>query len=261
MSVLKIEGLNASIGGKQILNGIDLTVSSGEVHAVMGPNGAGKSTLSAVIMGKPGYDVISGSVTLDDIDVLAMPTWQRAVAGLHLIMQYPTEVPGVSLQYALAEALKARGASTTDLAARLETEALAINFDPRFLDRPLNVDLSGGEKKRNETLQMAILQPKIAVLDELDSGLDIDALRDCARRVEQLTHDGLGALVITHYSRLLVELRPDVVHVLAKGRIVKTGGPELVEELERDGYAAFAPEEPASVTSARSLDPFAGPFA
>lgn len=260
MSTLKIDGLNASVGGKQILNGIDLTVSSGEVHAVMGPNGAGKSTLSAVIMGKPGYEVISGSVTLDGVDVLAMPTWRRAVAGLHLIMQYPTEVPGVSLQYALTEALKARGALTADLHERLESEAEAINFDPRFLDRPLNVDLSGGEKKRNETLQMAILQPKIAVLDELDSGLDIDALRDCARRVEQLTQEGLGALVITHYSRLLVELRPDFVHVLAKGRIVKSGGAELVDELERDGYAAFAPEDKVPAIAVRTLDPFADPF-
>jgi Fe-S cluster assembly ATP-binding protein len=259
MSTLTIHALNASIGGKQILNGIDLTVSSGEVHAVMGPNGAGKSTLSAVIMGRPGYEVISGTVTLDGVDVLAMPTWKRAAAGLHLIMQYPTEVPGVSLQHALAEALKARGASTADLADRLQAEAELINFDQRFLDRALNVDLSGGEKKRNETLQMAILRPKIAVLDELDSGLDIDALRDCARRVEQLTHDGLGALVITHYSRLLVELRPDFVHVLAKGRIVKSGGPELVDELERDGYAAFAPEEPTAAT-ARLLDPFADPI-
>jgi Fe-S cluster assembly ATP-binding protein len=261
MTTLTISDLHASVAGKQILNGIDLTVSSGEVHAVMGPNGAGKSTLSAVIMGRPGYEVTAGSVTLDGADVLAMAPWQRAVAGLHLIMQYPTEVPGVSLQSVLTEALRARGVSTDDLPARLEAEAEAIHLDPRLLDRSLNVDLSGGEKKRNETLQMAMLAPKIAVLDELDSGLDIDALRDCSRRVEQLTHEGLGALVITHYSRLLVELRPDVVHVLAKGRIVKTGGPELVDELERDGYAAFAPEEPLVVPAARSLDPFADPFA
>ncbi|NDG66307.1 MAG: ABC transporter ATP-binding protein [Actinobacteria bacterium] len=189
MSTLKIENLVAGIPGKQILNGINLTLNSGEVHAIMGPNGAGKSTLSGVVMGKPGYVVHSGSVTLDGEDLLALPAWQRAQAGLHLIMQY---------------------------------------------------DLSGGEKKRNETLQLALLKPKFAILDELDSGLDIDALRDCARRVEAATQeDNLGVLVITHYARLLEELRPDVVHILAAGKIVKSGGPELADELETTGYAGL----------------------
>ena len=240
MSTLVISNLQVSVAGNQILNGVDLTITSGEVHAVMGPNGAGKSTLSAAIMGKPGYVITGGSVTLDGVDILALPTWKRAVAGLHLVMQYPTEVPGVKLDATLAEALVARGRSTATLASTIDAEAARIGFDSELVHRPLNVDLSGGEKKRNETLQLAILEPKIAILDELDSGLDIDALRDCAKRVEAATKEtNLGALVITHYSRLFEELKPDFVHILAKGRIVKSGGPGLADELERDGYAAF----------------------
>jgi Fe-S cluster assembly ATP-binding protein len=240
MSTLTISGLCAEVAGKQILNGIDLVIKSGEVHAIMGPNGAGKSTLSAVIMGKPGYTVTAGSVTLDGVDLLALPTWKRALAGLHLVMQYPTEVPGVHVDEMLTEALTARGRDTKDLTARIALEAAQINFDEDLVSRALNVDLSGGEKKRNETLQLGVLEPKIAILDELDSGLDIDALRDCARRVEAATQqDNLGVLAITHYVRLLEELKPDVVHILSAGRIVKTGGPELADVLERDGYAAF----------------------
>ncbi len=259
MTTLSISNLHASVGGQKILNGIDLTVSSGQVHAVMGPNGAGKSTLSAVVMGKPGYTVLDGSVTLDDLDLLAMPTWQRAQAGLHLVMQYPTEVPGVSVEDVMTEAFSARGRSTADVAQLMSTEAARINFGEQFLARSLNVDLSGGEKKRNETLQLAMLRPKIAILDELDSGLDIDALRDCSRRVEQATNeDGLGVLVITHYSRLLQELKPDVVHILVKGRIVETGGPELVDVLERDGYAAFESDAKAAPAARGALDDLFG---
>lgn len=250
MSTLEIRGLRASVAGKEILRGLDLTVSSGEVHAVMGPNGAGKSTLSAVVMGKPGYEVLDGTVTLDGVDMLSLPTWERAVAGLHLVMQYPTEVPGVMLVDAMTEAFASRGRSTDGLAERLRDEAGRIGFAERFLERPLNVDLSGGEKKRNETLQLATLDPKIAILDELDSGLDIDALRDCARRVEEMSNvagdadaEPLGVLAITHYSRLLDELRPDRVHILAGGRIVESGGPELAAQLEAEGYGAFAPDE------------------
>ena len=239
MSTLEIRGLAAAVDGNQILHGIDLTVNSGEVHAVMGPNGAGKSTLSAVLMGKPGYEVLGGTATLDGVDLLSMPTWQRAQAGLHLVMQYPTEVPGVSLDDALAEALVQRGRDTEGLSGLLESEAARIGLAPALLHRSLNVDLSGGEKKRNETLQLAVLNPAIAVLDELDSGLDIDALRDCARRVEALSEEGLGVLAITHYTRLLHELRADQVHILVKGRIVASGGPELADTLESDGYAAF----------------------
>ena len=247
MSTLEIRGLRASVAGKEILTGIDLTVRSGEVHAVMGPNGAGKSTLSAIVMGKPGYEVLDGTVTLDGVDVLALEPWERATAGLHLVMQYPTEVPGVMLDDVLTEALASRGRSAAGLDELLRSEAARIGFEERFLDRPLNVDLSGGEKKRNETLQLAVLAPKIAILDELDSGLDIDALRDCARRVEAMSNDTdggepLGVLAITHYSRLLVELKPDHVHILSRGRIVESGGPELADVLESDGYAAFAGE-------------------
>ena len=241
MSTLEIRDLQVAVGSTQILNGITLTINSGEVHAVMGPNGAGKSTLSAAIMGKPGYEITGGSVTLDGQDVLAMPTWQRAVAGLHLVMQYPTEVPGVKLSEVLSEALTARHATLPNLNKTINEEAARISFDSELVNRAVNVDFSGGEKKRNETLQLAVLKPKIAILDELDSGLDIDALRDCAKRVEDATNEtGMGALVITHYSRLFEELKPDFVHILAKGRIVKSGGPELADELERDGYAAYA---------------------
>ena len=241
MSTLEIRDLQVAVGGTQILNGITLTINSGEVHAVMGPNGAGKSTLSAAIMGKPGYEITGGSVTLDGQDVLAVPTWQRAVAGLHLVMQYPTEVPGVKLSEVLSEALTARHATLPNLNKTINEEAARISFDSELVNRAVNVDFSGGEKKRNETLQLAVLKPKIAILDELDSGLDIDALRDCAKRVEDATNEtGMGALVITHYSRLFEELKPDFVHILAKGRIVKSGGPELADELERDGYAAYA---------------------
>lgn len=240
MSTLEIRDLQVSVGGTQILNGITLTINSGEVHAVMGPNGAGKSTLSAAIMGKPGYEITGGSVTLDGQDVLAMPTWQRAVAGLHLIMQYPTEVPGVKLSEVLSEALVARHATIPNLNKTINEEAARISFDTELVNRAVNVDFSGGEKKRNETLQLALLKPKFAILDELDSGLDIDALRDCARRVEAATQeDNLGVLVITHYARLLEELRPDVVHILAAGKIVKSGGPELADELETTGYAGL----------------------
>jgi Fe-S cluster assembly ATP-binding protein len=258
VSTLQIKGLVASVAGKQILNGIDLTVRSGEVHAVMGPNGAGKSTLSAVVMGKPGYEVHSGTVLLDDVDLLALPTWQRAQAGIHLVMQYPSEVPGVDLTEMLAEAYTARGRSIQGLAAEVSAEAERINFPVALLDRSLNVDLSGGEKKRNETLQLALLAPKFAILDELDSGLDIDALRDCARRVEAATHDSnLGVLAITHYNRLLEELHPDHVHILVKGRIVASGGPELADQLERDGYEAFTVPDPDPGSTNANDDLFA----
>lgn len=248
MSSLVIENLHASVAGKEILRGIDLALESGEVHAVMGPNGAGKSTLSAVMMGKPGYLVTAGSVRLDGVEMLGRPTWERAAAGLHLVMQYPTEVPGVRVVDVLSEGLIGRGRSASNLVDLVKHEAARIAFDERLLDRAVNVDLSGGEKKRNETLQLAILKPKFAILDELDSGLDVDALRDCARRVMDATReDGLGALVITHYSRLLEDLKPDRVHILVKGRIVESGGPDLADVLERDGYGAFTSDESTSV--------------
>src|SRR6202165_741227 len=181
---LRIEDLRAGVSGRDILNGINLVVRSGEVHAVMGPNGSGKSTLSHVLMGRPGYQVVGGRVTLDGEDLLQLPTWRRAQAGLFLAMQYPIEVPGVSLVDALGEAFAAQGGGRGEVAALLVAEAARVGFDERFLARPLNVDLSGGQRKRNETVQLGVLRPRFAVLDEIDSGLDVDALRAGSRRIE-----------------------------------------------------------------------------
>jgi len=265
MSELVIEGLRATVAGNEILKGVDLVVRSGEVHAVMGPNGSGKSTLSNVLMGKPGYEVTGGSVTLDGVDLLSLSTWERAQAGLYLAMQYPVEVPGISVADVLGEAYAASGRDRGSVATRMATEAERIGFAAEFLLRPLNVDLSGGEKKRNETVQLAVLQPRIAILDELDSGLDVDALRAVSRRIEAATTDGfdggerLGVLAITHYTRLLEELHPDVVHIFARGRIQETGGPELAAGLEETGYAAWVDDEqPAPAGDGRPVvdDPF-----
>ncbi len=244
---LCIVELRVGVPGREILRGVSLTVRSGEVHAVMGPNGSGKSTLAHVLMGRPGYEVTGGSVTLDGIDLLSLPTWQRARAGLFLAMQHPIEVPGVSLTRSLTAARRAvaadggpEGADPT-MEQRLQEEARRIGFDRRFLDRPLNVDLSGGERKRNETLQLGVLRPRFAVLDEIDSGLDVDALASVGRRVQEATTEwGLGVLAITHFRRLLDVLRPDVVHVLSDGRVVATGSSELAEIVDRTGYAAYS---------------------
>jgi Fe-S cluster assembly ATP-binding protein len=264
MTELVIEGLHGSVGGREILHGLDLVVRSGEVHAVMGPNGSGKSTLSHVLAGKPGYEVTAGRVTLDGADLLAMEPYERAQAGLLLVLQYPIEVPGVRLRDMMAASLVAGGRPTTDLDSVLDAESRRIGLDTKLLDRPVNVDLSGGERKRNETLQMAVLRPSIAVLDEVDSGLDIDALRAVARRIEAATTEwNLGVLAITHYSRLLHELHPDRVHVLVGGRIVESGGPELAQRLEDEGYKAFGVDESPVEPPARPADagdPFADPF-
>jgi Fe-S cluster assembly ATP-binding protein len=264
MSKLVVSGLRAAVGAQEILRGVNLEVESGQVHAVMGPNGSGKSTLAHVIMGKPGYDVLGGSVTLDGVELLELPTWKRAQAGLFLALQYPTEVPGVPLEQALEEAVRARGNGDADgVHQRLADEAARVGLDARFLDRALNVDFSGGEKKRNETVQLGVLRPKIALLDEIDSGLDIDALRAVSRRVEDETRENnLGVLVITHYSRVLRELHPDVVSVLRKGRLVVSGGPELADELERTGYAGYEDDdvEPAATSADATADPFADPL-
>ena len=239
MTRLVISGLEASVGGQPILKGIDLDVGPGEVHAVMGPNGSGKSTLSHVVMGRPGYEVTAGSVRLGDLDLLSLAPWERAHAGLFLALQYPTEVPGVSLRETLSLAVSSAGGSADGIAEKLAAEAEAIGLRSDLLDRPLNVDLSGGEKKRNETAQLAVLEPSIAILDELDSGLDIDALRECAARIEAMTESGLGVLAITHYHRLLDHLPPDRVHVLVDGKIVDSGGPDLAAQLEEGGYGQY----------------------
>jgi Fe-S cluster assembly ATP-binding protein len=270
--VLEITGLRAGVEGKEILRGVDLTVRSGEVHAVMGPNGSGKSTLAHVVMGRPGYQVLGGTVTFDGNDVLSMTPYERAQAGLFLTLQYPTEVPGVSLEELLAHALSATGREADAVDVRIRAEAQQLDLDARLLSRAMNVDLSGGEKKKNETLQLAVLSPAIAVLDELDSGLDVDALRACSRRIEQATEaTGLGVLAITHYSRLLHELRADRVHVMAKGAIVRSGGPELAQELEDQGYVGLLGVELAGEVEAakegvepdrpRIVDPFGDPLA
>ncbi len=238
---LVIEDLRAGVPGREILRGVTLTVGRGEVHAVMGPNGSGKSTLAHVLMGRPGYEILGGSVTLDGTDLLALPTWERARAGLFLAMQHPIEVPGVSLLTSLTASRPAvADGSGPDVETRLRDEAGRIGFDERFLTRPLNVDLSGGERKRNETLQLGVLRPRFAVLDEIDSGLDVDALAAVGRRVEEATTEwGLGVLAITHFRRLLDVLRPDVVHVLSDGRVAATGGSELAETVDQTGYAAY----------------------
>ncbi len=237
---LVIDGLRAKVQGKTVLDGVDLVVRSGEVHAIMGPNGSGKSTLSHVLMGKPGYEVLGGTVTLDGADLLAMESWQRARAGLFLAPQYPTEVPGVGFGEMLVAAMGSRSdRGEAEVDRRAGIESTRLGFADRLLDRSVNVDLSGGERKRSEIVQMAVLRPAIAVLDEIDSGLDVDGLTSVATRVREAVSEwGLGVLAITHYKRLLNGLRPDTVHVFVGGRIVRTGGPEIAAELEETGYPA-----------------------
>ena len=250
---LAVRGLRVAMGGREVLRGIDLVVGSGEIHAVMGPNGSGKSTLAHVLMGKPGAEVLGGSVTLDGEDLLALPAWRRARLGLFLAPQYPTEIPGVRLADALAAALAPEGPApdaaadaARRVAERAGAEAARVGIGARLLERSLNVDLSGGERKRSETLQLAVLRPHIAVLDELDSGLDVDGLRAVATRVGEGVHEwGLGVLAITHYRRLLAVLEPRQVHVLVGGRIVASGGPDLAEKLERTGYAGYGDDAAA----------------
>lgn len=248
-ALLDIRGLKAEIDGRQILNGLDLAVNKGEVHAIMGPNGAGKSTLSYVLSGKPGYEITGGEVFFNGEDLLAMDPDERAAKGLFLAFQYPLEIPGVAtltfLRTALNAQRKKRGEeelSSPDVLKRVRELAKQLSIDPEMLKRPLNVGFSGGEKKRNETLQMALLEPKLCVLDETDSGLDIDALRIVADGVNRLRAADRGMIVITHYQRLLDYIVPDVVHVLAAGRIVKTGGKDLALELEATGYAQYQSE-------------------
>ena len=240
--MLRIEGLTAAVGGTSILRGLDLAVGAGEVHAVMGPNGAGKSTLAAVLAGREGYDV-AGTVTLDGADLLGMAPEQRAAAGLFLAFQYPVEIPGVGNMYFLRTALNAvRRARRQPEIGAIEFLAMAkehiarLEMDPALLNRSVNAGFSGGEKKRNEVLQLSLLEPRLAILDETDSGLDVDALRTVAEGVDRLRRPDRAMLVITHYSRLLEQLRPDRVHVLREGRIVRSGDYELALEVDAAGY-------------------------
>ena len=247
--MLEVKNLSVEIKGQLILDGLNLTVKTGEVAAIMGPNGSGKSTLSYVIAGKSDYTVTSGEILLDGENLLDLDPSARATRGVFLAFQYPIEIPGVATMTFLKASLnaqrRARGdadMTTPDFMRLVRGAAQDLKIDPEMLKRPLNVGFSGGEKKRMEVLQMALLAPQLCVLDETDSGLDIDALRIVAEGVNALRDAKRSFLVITHYQRLLDHIRPDVVHVMAKGRIVKSGGPELALELERNGYRDYASE-------------------
>ncbi len=249
--MLEIKNLHVKLEAedKQILKGVDLTVETGKVHAIMGPNGSGKSTLSYVLSGRDGYVVTDGTAALDGVDLLALEPEERATEGLFLAFQYPVEIPGVGnmtfLRTALNAQRKARGepeVSAGDFLKLVRQKAKTLQIDADMLKRPVNVGFSGGEKKRNEILQMAILEPKMCILDETDSGLDVDAMRLVSEGVNALRDEGRAFLVITHYQRLLDHIRPDVVHIMADGRIVKTGGPELALEVEKNGYADILAE-------------------
>jgi Fe-S cluster assembly ATP-binding protein len=246
--MLNIENLHATVVGKPILNGVSLHVPAGEVHAIMGPNGSGKSTLAYVLAGRPGYEVSEGGASFDGQNLLALEPHERAAAGLFLGFQYPVEIPGVSYLQFVREALNSqrRGRGEPELSGAefiklARAEAAELGMDPEMLKRPVNVGFSGGEKKRAEMVQMGIMRPRFAVLDETDSGLDIDALRTVGAGINRIMRaPNKGVLLITHYQRLLDYVKPDKVHVLSKGRITRSGGPELAHELEREGYAEAA---------------------
>lgn len=241
--MLRIENLHATVAGKEILKGINLTVNAGEIHAIMGPNGSGKSTLSNVLSGHPGYTVTDGKVTFKGRDLLALPAENRSHEGLFMSFQYPVEIPGVSMtnfmRTAINEKRKYLGLdpmSPTDFLKLIKQKRDLVKLDAKFMNRSVNEGFSGGEKKRNEIFQMAVLEPSLSILDETDSGLDIDALRIVAEGVNSLKTPETSAIVITHYQRLLDYIKPDIVHVLYAGRIIKTAGPELALELEERGY-------------------------
>jgi Fe-S cluster assembly ATP-binding protein len=245
--MMNIDNLHVTVGGTEILKGLSLSINAGECHAIMGPNGAGKSTLSYALAGRMGYNVTSGSATLNGTDLLSLEPHERATAGLFLGLQYPVEIPGVSnltfLRTALNAMRKRRGEAEMTAGEFLKTvraEAAKFNIDPDMLKRGVNVGFSGGEKKRNEMIQMAVLNPKCAVLDETDSGLDIDALKVVAQGINAQRRPDTAILLITHYQRLLDYVKPDYVHVLSDGKIIKTGGPELALQLEANGYAGIA---------------------
>ena len=240
-STLEIKDLHVSIEDKEILKGVNLTINTGEIHAVMGPNGTGKSTLSAAIMGHPAFTVTKGEVLLDGVNVLELDVDERAKAGLFLAMQYPSEITGVTNADFMRSAINAKREEGQEInlmqfIKKLDKEMEFLDMDPDMAQRYLNEGFSGGEKKRNEILQLMMLQPKFAILDEIDSGLDIDALKVVSKGINEMRGDDFGSLIITHYQRLLNYITPDFVHVMYNGKIVKTGGPELAHRLENEGY-------------------------
>ena len=247
MTTLTIKNLHVSIEEKEILKGFDLTVNTSEVHAIMGPNGAGKSTLAAAIMGHPSYEVTDGEIWLDDINILELDVNERAVAGLFIAVQYPSEVPGVTNASFLRAAMNARRSeedkiSILDFIKKLDENMDVLDMPEEMAERYLNEGFSGGEKKRNEILQLMMLEPEIAILDEIDSGLDIDALRVVSRGINSMRGDGFGAIIITHYQRLLNYITPDYVHIVIDGKVVKSGDAELAKRLEKEGYKGIAEE-------------------
>ncbi|MDT2834407.1 Fe-S cluster assembly ATPase SufC [Vagococcus carniphilus] len=247
MSVLEIKNLHVSIEDKEILKGVNLTMKTGEIHAIMGPNGTGKSTLSAAIMGNPNYDVTEGEILLDGENVLEMEVDERARAGLFLAVQYPSEIPGITNAEFMRAAINSKRAeddkmSVMDFLDKLDEKMDLLDMPEEMAERYLNEGFSGGEKKRNEILQLLMLEPTFAILDEIDSGLDIDALQVVSKGVNEMRGDNFGSLIITHYQRLLNYIVPDVVHIMMEGRVVKTGGAELAKRLEAEGYKGISEE-------------------
>ncbi|HAA7824601.1 TPA_asm: ABC transporter ATP-binding protein [Listeria monocytogenes] len=241
MATLKIQDVHVEIEGKEILKGVNLEISTGEIHAIMGPNGTGKSTLSSAIMGHPKYEVTQGTITLDGEDVLEMEVDERARAGLFLAMQYPSEISGVTNAEFIRAAINSRREEGDEIPVmqfirKLDAKMDILDMDEEMAERYLNEGFSGGEKKRNEILQLLMIEPKLAILDEIDSGLDIDALKVVSKGVNEMRGEGFGCLIITHYQRLLNYITPDFVHVMMQGKVVKEGGPELAKRLEAEGY-------------------------
>ncbi len=247
MSVLEVKDLHVSIEDKEILKGVTLTMKTGEIHAIMGPNGTGKSTLSAAIMGNPNYEVTSGEILLDGQNILEMAVDERARAGLFLAMQYPSEIPGITNAEFMRAAINSKRdddhkMSVVEFLKKLDKKMAVLNMPEEMAERYLNEGFSGGEKKRNEILQLMMLEPNFAILDEIDSGLDIDALKVVSKGVNEMRGDNFGALIITHYQRLLNYIKPDVVHIMMDGRVVLTGDAELAKRLEAEGYAGISKE-------------------
>lgn len=247
MSVLEIKNLHVSIEDKEILKGVNLTIKTGEIHAIMGPNGTGKSTLSAAIMGNPNYEVTEGEILLDGVNVLELEVDERARLGLFLAMQYPSEIAGITNAEFMRAAINAKRdendkISVMNFIKKLDEKMALLNMPEEMAERYLNEGFSGGEKKRNEILQLLMLEPTFAILDEIDSGLDIDALRVVAKGINEMRGDNFGSLIITHYQRLLNYITPDVVHIMMEGRVVMTGGADLAKRLEAEGYAGISKE-------------------